>query len=223
VMILTKGKGFTFGGHADGRSPSGSSAEADATDTEEHEGTNAEELDETINGEVAPILGGLAMQTKPPAPDALARYAKLLHALSRPGDGVPVIELPAPVAANGVHGDEWNGKVLLTMRLKDMRVTVAQLRQVTPLLRGRPDLVNILAEGFLTAHRDRLDRFVADLPTAAASQYEAFGLKTGIWHHGLLVLEPSGQEPWRIVFTTHAMAISAVLDDQMQRVAAEGA
>jgi hypothetical protein len=68
-----------------------------------------------------------------------------------------------------------------------------------------------------------LDAFLADLPVAAAVRYELLAMFRGIQHHGLTILPPSPGESWRLAFSVHASAISQVLDQELQWVAAEGA
>ncbi len=223
VMLLVRGKGFSFGGRGDDRPSQGSSVEAGAADSKEQESNVEEEPDGATDGLLMPSLGGLAMQTKLPPPEIMfARYARLLHAISR-ADYLPAIRLPAPVRSNRQTNDgEWDGMVDLIIRLADLRVSAGQLRQVLPLLSARRDLVDLLGEAVLIARRDRLHAFLADLPAAAASRYELLALIPGIVHHGLTILPPSPKESWRLAFSVHASAISTVLEQELQRVAAEG-
>lgn len=112
--------------------------------------------------------------------------------------------------------------VRVVLRLSDIRVTITQFRQVLPLLKLRTDLIDLLAEAILVARRDRLDAFLADLPAGAAARYELLAMPRGVLRHGLTVLQPSEGESWRLAFLMHCSAISEVLDQELQRVAAEG-
>jgi hypothetical protein len=107
--------------------------------------------------------------------------------------------------------------------LSDIRVSVNQVRQILPLLKVRNDLINLLGEAVLVARRDRLDAFLADLPRRAATRYELLAMPCGVVHHGLSSLSPSQGESWRLAFLIHCSAVSEVLDQELQRVAAEGA
>ncbi|HUJ72669.1 MAG TPA: hypothetical protein VLZ30_10510 [Verrucomicrobiae bacterium] len=137
--------------------------------------------------------------------------------------GLPQIEIHAPVRADGGTSDAWDGQVKITVRLSDVRVTIGQVRQVVPLLKSRTDLIDLLAEAILTTKRDRLDAFLADLPAGAAARYELLAMPRGVLHHGLTILPPSQGDSWRLAFLVHCSAISQVLDGEMQRMAAEGA
>jgi hypothetical protein len=224
VVLVVRGHGMKFGGCDDGGSPDGTSFEISPAEPEKPEGTDNEEpIGAVEEGQATPTIGGLQMKIAPPAPEVMfAQYAKLLHALSRV-DYVPLLNMPAPVRSNRQTGTaDWDGMVDVIVRLVDLRVSMSQLRQVLPLLGKRRDLVDLLAEATIVARRDRLDAFLADLPTSAASQYELLALVPGVFHHGLTVLPPSPGESWRLAFSVHASAISQVLDQEMQRVAAEG-
>jgi hypothetical protein len=224
VMLLVRGKGFSFGGRGDGRPSPGSSVEAGATDSKEQEGDVKEEPDGSTDGLPVPSLGGLAMQSKPLAPEEmLRRFSKLLEAFTRP-NYIPQIEIHAPVRADGGTRDpEWDGMVKITVRLSDVRATIGQVRQIVPLLKSRTDLLDLLAEAILVTKRDRLDAFLAELPATAAERYELLAMPRGVLHHGLTILQPSEGESWRLAFLVHASAVSEVLDEELQRVAAEGA
>jgi len=224
VMLLVRGKGFSFGGRGDDRLSQGSSVEAGATDSKEQESTVEEEPDGTTDGLLMPSLGGFEMKSKPLAPEEmLRRFAKLLEAFTR-RDYIPQIEIHAPVRADGGTGDpQWDGMVKITVRLSDLRVTVGQVRQIVPLLKSRTDLLDILAETILVTKRDRLDAFLGDLPATIADRYELLASFRGILHHGLIILPPSATESGRLAFLVHCSAVSEVLDEELQRVAAEGA
>ena len=163
------------------------------------------------------------MKIKPLPPEVMmSRFAKLLYAVSHEAY-VPLIELATAVGTHGRTAEEhWDGMVRVVVRLSDIRVTITQFRQVLPLLKLRTDLIDLLAGAILVARRDRLDAFLADLPEAAAIQYELLAMFQGVLHHGLTVLPPTQGESWRLEFLMHAAAVSEVLNQEMQRVATEG-
>src|SRR3984957_7259680 len=94
----------------------------------------------------------------------LGRFGKMLHSLSRE-DYSPAIALVENAGA-----DDWNGMVLIVVRLDDVRMTIGQLRQLLPLLRVRSDLVNLAVATILLTCRDGLGKFIADLPASTASK-----------------------------------------------------
>jgi hypothetical protein len=224
VILVLRGHGMKFGGRDDGGSPDGTSFEFAPADPEEPERTVEEEPAAAIEeGREKLTIGGLQMKIKPLAPEEmLRRFAKLLEAFTR-RDYIPLIEITVPVRADGGTSDPgWDGMVKVILRLSDMHVSISQVRQVIPLLRTRNDLLDLLAEAILVTKRDNLNAFLAELPTAAANQYELLALVPGVFHHGLTVLQPSDSESWRLAFSVHCSVISEVLDEEMQRVAAEG-
>lgn len=163
------------------------------------------------------------MNIKPLAPEEmLRRFAKLLEAFTR-RDYIPQIEIHAPVrAAGGTSDPEWDGMVKITIRLSDVRVTIGQVRQIVPLLKSRTELLDLLAETILITKRDRLDAFLAELPSMAAAQYELLAMFRGVLHHGLTILPPSATESGRLAFSVHCSVISEVLDQELKRMAADG-
>jgi len=147
----------------------------------------------------------------------LGRFGKMLQNFSRE-DYSPAIAL---VANDGA--DDWDGMVLVVVRLEDVRMTVGQLRQLLPLLRVRSDLVNLAVATILLTCRDCLGKFIADLPASTSIKYEALALGHQVDRHGMKLLPPSPDALcWRIVFCVHCSAISQVLDQQLQELAAEG-
>jgi hypothetical protein len=134
-----------------------------------------------------------------------------------------VVEIHAPLRADGCTSDpEWDGMVKITIKLSDVRVTIGQIRQILPLLKSRPDLLDLLAEGILVTRRDSLNAFLAELPAAAAYQYELLALIPGIFHHGLTIVPPSATECGRLAFSVHCSVIFEVLNQESKRLAAEG-
>lgn len=223
LVLVLRGRGIKLGGHDDGGRPSSVGFEIGPAEGEETDGTTEEQPIEASEDGLIRIPGGIPMAVKPLAPElTLARYAKLLHALGR-GNYTPTVEMVTTVGAGSKQGDApWDGMIRLVVRLSDIRVTITQLRQLLPTLRVRPDLVDLMTEALIVASRDRLDTLLADLPPAAAIRYEPLALLQGTFHPGLTVLEPSSGESWRLEFLVQSSLISQVLDQAMQRLAAEG-
>jgi hypothetical protein len=204
VQIRVLDRGVVFGGSDDGQQ-----SEVSA---------NAPDDDRQQNPLAAP--GGQKMKRLAPE-ELLERFGIILQKFSR-RTYVPVIYLPATVRSDG-SADHWDGLVSIFVRLRDVRLTIGQFRQVQPLLRTRPDLVDLLGEAILVARRDWLEWFVANLPPGAACRYEPLAIGTRNKHHGLKIISPpSNEKSWGVLLSVHCSAISEVLSHEMQRVAAEG-
>src|ERR1039457_6565938 len=114
------------------------------------------------------------------------RFAKLLQRFCR-RDYDPLIKLVVSGDANdGKCENEWQGMVRVTIRLKDVGISAGKLQQVLPLLRARADLVNVLGEAVLVAHRDELSGFIGDLSPVASNRYESLALGCRHARYGLV-------------------------------------
>ncbi len=175
--------------------------------------------DDQQQNPMSALMGGKKMKALAPE-EIFEQFATILQRASR-RNYVPGISLALPAGAGG-NEEEWNGWVAVIARVKDLDLTIGQLGKIMPLLRDRPDLLDLLGEAVLVARRDWLDWFVAHLPSGVARRWESVVLQACCHRCHIQILGPSKPESWRIAFTAHAAAIHQVLNDEMLRLAAEG-
>jgi hypothetical protein len=170
------------------------------------------------------------------APETLRRYAVTLKRLCSPSyplavaiafdtddpsrvdaqDGMPLRQCGLVVDDN----DYWEGSVLATVLLRDLKLDDDYVWSLSPLLqdRGCP-LVDLWGEALLKSHIGVFENFSTFI---TPSVWERGCTNSIHRHYGLDLLPEEGDKPPRLRFRFHASAIVSAVNEQLQLETEEG-
>jgi hypothetical protein len=169
-------------------------------------------------------------------PETLRRYAVALKRLCSPRyplavaisfdtddpsrvdaqDGKPLKQCALLLDDN----DRWEGDVLATVLLRDLKLDDDYVWSLSPLLQERGcQLVDLWGEALLKSHIAVFEHFSTFI---MPSVWERGCTNSVHRHYGLDLLPEDDDKPPRLRFRFHASAIVCAVNEQLQRAAEEG-
>jgi len=175
------------------------------------------------------------METTLDKSEMLRRFTVLLKQLSSPRYPLAItahIETDDPARLDASEGktsaefpimigerDRWEGDLLVSVLLPDLHLDEDFAFAISPLLRERGELVDLLGDVLVWSH---LEAFECFSTLVAPTSWEAGCLK---WRHrkyGLDLVSEGAEQPPRLLFRFHASVVTWALNTRLQKAAEEG-